>query len=224
MVSLYLMDTDHDKNSVYDRNITKNLYGGDWENRLKQEYLLGIGGVLMLKKLGIKKDIYHCNEGHAALCNVERLVEYVSEGMSFNEALELVRASSLYTVHTPVLSQIHCVVPQNNFNGILKVYFPDESQGGYVTNGVHYPTWAANEWKTLYNKHFDKNFLADQSNEHIWKAIYNVPDDEIWNLRVSMKTKLLENIPARFRENCLKQQGTPTRNKSLLPERPVRKR
>ena len=53
-ISLYLMDTDHDKNSVYDRNITKNLYGGDWENRLKQEYLLGIGGVLMLKKLGIK--------------------------------------------------------------------------------------------------------------------------------------------------------------------------
>lgn len=275
-ISLYLMDTDHDKNSVYDRNITKNLYGGDWENRLKQEYLLGIGGVLMLKKLGIKKDIYHCNEGHAALCNVERLVEYVSEGMSFNEALELVRASSLYTVHTPVpaghdyfdeglfgkylgsypaklgiswdefigmgrtnpddhgekfcmstflcntcqevngVSKLHGVVSQKMFNGIWKGYFPEESHVGYVTNGVHYPTWAANEWKTLYNKHFDKNFLADQSNEHIWKAIYNVPDDEIWNLRVRLKTKLVEYIRARFRENWLKNQGDPTRIISLL--------
>ena len=91
-------------NSEFDRNITKTLYGGDWENRLKQEYLLGIGGVLMLKKLGIKKDIYHCNQGSCTpLCNVQRLVDYVQEGkLSFNEALELVRALRLYTVHTPV--------------------------------------------------------------------------------------------------------------------------
>ena len=203
-------------------------------------------------------------------------MEYVSEGMSFNEALELVRASSLYTVHTPVpaghdyfdeglfgkylgsypaklgiswdefigmgrtnpddhgekfcmstflcntcqevngVSKLHGVVSQKMFNGIWKGYFPEESHVGYVTNGVHYPTWAANEWKTLYNKHFDKNFLADQSNEHIWKAIYNVPDDEIWNLRVRLKTKLVEYIRARFRENWLKNQGDTTRLISLL--------
>ena len=203
-------------------------------------------------------------------------MEYVSEGMSFNEALELVRASSLYTVHTPVpaghdyfdeglfgkylgsypaklgiswdefigmgrtnpddhgekfcmstflcntcqevngVSKLHGVVSQKMFNGIWKGYFPEESHVGYVTNGVHYPTWAANEWKTLYNKHFDKNFLADQSNEHIWEAIYNVPDDEIWNLRVRLKTKLVEWIRARFRENWLKNQGDPTRIISLL--------
>lgn len=101
-ISLYLLDTDNDKNSEYDRNITHALYGGEWENRIKQEYLLGIGGMMALKRLGIKKEIYHCNEGHAALCNVQRLVDYVAEGLSFNEALELVRASSLYTVHTPV--------------------------------------------------------------------------------------------------------------------------
>ncbi|MBR4242977.1 MAG: alpha-glucan family phosphorylase, partial [Bacteroidaceae bacterium] len=99
-VRLYLLDTDNDLNSEYDRRITHALYGGDWENRLKQEILLGIGGVLLLKKLGIKRDVYHCNEGHAALCNVQRLVDYVQSGLSFNEALELVRASSLYTVHT----------------------------------------------------------------------------------------------------------------------------
>ena len=101
-VPLYLLDTDNEMNSEFDRSITHQLYGGDWENRLKQEILLGIGGVLLLKKLGIKKDVYHCNEGHAALCNVQRLCDYVESGMSFDEALEVVRASSLYTVHTPV--------------------------------------------------------------------------------------------------------------------------
>ena len=102
-MNLYLMDTDFDMNSEFDRSITHQLYGGDWENRIKQEYLLGIGGVLMLKKLGIKSQLYHCNEGHAALLNLQRLVDYVQEEhIDFNVALELVRASSLYTVHTPV--------------------------------------------------------------------------------------------------------------------------
>ena len=102
-MNLYLLDTDNEKNSEYDRPITSQLYGGDWENRIKQEYLLGIGGVLMLKKLGIKTQLYHCNEGHAALLNLQRLVDYVQEEkLDFNVALELVRATSLYTVHTPV--------------------------------------------------------------------------------------------------------------------------
>ena len=101
-VKLYLLDTDNEMNSEFDKPITHALYGGDWENRLKQEILLGIGGMLLLKKLGIKKDIYHCNEGHAALCNLQRMCDYIKEGLTFNQALEIVRASSLYTVHTPV--------------------------------------------------------------------------------------------------------------------------
>jgi len=100
-ISLYLLDTANELNSEYDRPITHALYGGDNETRLKQEILLGMGGILTLKKLGIKKQIYHCNEGHAALCNLQRLCDYVDGGMPFNEAMELVRASSLYTVHTP---------------------------------------------------------------------------------------------------------------------------
>ena len=99
-MKLYLLDTDFDMNSEYDRSITHQLYGGDWENRIKQEYLLGIGGVLALKKLGISNTIYHANEGHAALLNLQRLVDYVESGLDFNTSLELVRSSSLYTVHT----------------------------------------------------------------------------------------------------------------------------
>lgn len=275
-IKLYLLDTDHEQNSEYDRTITHTLYGGDWENRLKQEYLLGIGGMLMLQKLGIKKDIYHCNEGHAALCNVQRLVDYVKTGLNFNEALELVKASSLYTVHTPVpaghdyfdealfgkymsqfpallgiswddfiglgrtnpddhgerfcmsvflcktcqevngVSKLHGAVSQNMFNNIWKGYFPEENHVGYVTNGVHFPTWAAGEWKNLYSHYFDKNFYNDQSNEKIWETIYNVPDDEIWNMRVQLKTKLIEYIRGRFRESWLKNQGDPSRVVSLL--------
>ncbi|MDE7350237.1 MAG: alpha-glucan family phosphorylase, partial [Muribaculaceae bacterium] len=102
-MKLYLLDTDFDMNSEFDRPITHKLYGGDWENRIKQEYLLGIGGMYMLNKLGIHTDIYHANEGHAALLNLQRLVEYVqNDHLPFNVALEVVRASSLYTVHTPV--------------------------------------------------------------------------------------------------------------------------
>ena len=101
-IKLYLLDTDNELNSEFDKPITHSLYGGDNENRLKQEILLGIGGMLTLKKLGIKKDVYHCNEGHAALCNLQRLCDYVKSGLNFNQAMELVRASSLYTVHTPV--------------------------------------------------------------------------------------------------------------------------
>lgn len=102
-INLYLLDTDNELNSEFDRSITHQLYGGDWENRIKQEIMLGIGGILALNKLGIKKDVYHCNEGHAAFTSIQRLVDLVqNEGLEFNQALEVVRSSALYTCHTPV--------------------------------------------------------------------------------------------------------------------------
>ena len=280
-IKLYLLDTDNDMNSEFDRRITHSLYGGDWENRIKQEYLLGIGGMLALKQLGIKKDIYHCNEGHAALCNVQRLAEYVESGMTFDEALELVRASSLYTVHTPVpaghdyfdeglfnkymnqfparlgiswdefmglgrtnpddkgekfcmstflcktcqevngVSWLHGRVSQQMFKDIwpgylpsythpdhtershdewFKIYnpHPEESHVGYVTNGVHFPTWCAKEWQAVYAKYLGKDYIYDQSNSKIWEKIYNVPDEVIWNTRVLLRNKLIDYIRARF--------------------------
>ena len=275
-IKLYLLDTDNDMNSDFDKPITHSLYGGDWENRLKQEILLGIGGMLTLKKLGIKKDIYHCNEGHAALCNLQRLVDYIQEGLTFNQAMELVRASGLYTCHTPVpaghdyfdeqlfgkymggypnmlgitwdefigmgrtnpddksekfsmstfaintcqevngVSKLHGWVSQKMFAPIWKGYYPEENAVGYVTNGVHFPSWAATEWRHLYEKYFDKNFMNDQSNEEIWHAIYNVPDEEIWATRMALKKKLTDYIRDKFRENWLKNQGDPSRVLSLL--------
>ena len=101
-IPLYLLDTDLPTNSEADREITHSLYGGDWENRLKQEILLGMGGIRMLDMLNVKSSIYHCNEGHAALINIQRLANLIEKKYTFNEALELVRASSLFTTHTPV--------------------------------------------------------------------------------------------------------------------------
>jgi len=102
-IPLYLLDTDIEENSEFDRSVTHRLYGGDWENRLKQELLLGIGGIKMLNKLGIKPDIFHCNEGHAAFSTIERLSNLIQhDKLTFEEAVEVVRASTLFTTHTPV--------------------------------------------------------------------------------------------------------------------------
>ena len=102
-INLYLLDTDNEMNSEWDRQITHQLYGGDWENRIKQEIMLGMGGTIALTKLGIKKDVYHCNEGHAAFMGLQRMLDLVEkEGLNFQQALEVVRASGLYTCHTPV--------------------------------------------------------------------------------------------------------------------------
>jgi starch phosphorylase len=275
-MKLYLLDTDFDMNSEFDRSITHQLYGGDWENRIKQEYLLGIGGVLMLKKLGIRSELYHCNEGHAALLNIQRLADYVMEdGLSFNVALELVRASSLYTVHTPVpaghdyfdeglfgkylgeypaklgiswqelmnmgrenpdtnerfsmsvfalntcqeangVSWLHGEVSKKMFAGIWKGYTWEESHVGYVTNGVHMPTWAASEWKEFYSKKLGKELFDDQSNTEAWKGIFNVPDEEIWEMRCRLKNKFINFVKKDFKEKWLANQGDPSAVMSIV--------
>ncbi len=268
-MNLYLMDTDFDMNSEYDRPITHQLYGGDWENRIKQEYLLGIGGIMMLRKLGINTDLYHANEGHAALLNLQRLVEYVQDKhVDFNTALELVRASSLYTVHTPVpaghdyfdeslfskymgeypaklgiswqdlmnmgrenpdsgekfsmsvfalntcqeangVSWLHGEVSKKMFAGNWKGYDWKESHVGYVTNGVHMPTWAAFEWKAFYIEKLGPEVFSHQDDVNAWKGIFSVPDEEIWNMRVTMKNKFINFVKRDFKAKWLANQRDP---------------
>ncbi len=102
-VPLYLLDTDIDDNRWEDRSITHQLYGGDNENRLRQEIILGIGGCRALKAMGLQPDIFHLNEGHAAFLGLERLRDYITEqSMSLPVALEVVRSTQLFTTHTPV--------------------------------------------------------------------------------------------------------------------------
>ncbi len=277
-MNLYLLDTDNELNSEWDRSITHQLYGGDNENRLKQEIMLGMGGMLALKKLGIKKDVYHCNEGHAALMGLQRLLDLVQEGLSFEAAKEVVRASGLYTCHTPVpaghdyfeegvfykymneyagklgidwhdligmgrtnpddnsekfsmsvfalntcqeangVSWLHGEVSKKMFSPVWQGYFPEELHVGYVTNGVHMPTWAASEWKAIYKKYLPKEWMGDQSNLAMWKPFAEIPDEIIWNTRMSLKRKMMDYIKEQFREDWMKNQGDPGRIVRALNE------
>ncbi len=114
------------------------------------------------------------------------------------------------------VSWLHGKVSQEMFAGIWKGYFAEENHVGYVTNGVHFPTWCASEWKALYNKYFDKNFMNDQSNPKIWEKIYSVPDEEIWNTRVALKNKLINYVRNQYRDTWLKNQGDPSRVVTLM--------
>lgn len=254
-IKLYLLDTDLDANLPTDRFITEKLYGGDWENRLKQELLLGIGGVRALELMGENAEIYHLNEGHAAFLSLERTNKIMqSKHLSFPAAMELVRASSLFTTHTPVpaghdafsedlmrvyfsrypeyyniswqafmglgrkfsdnpdekfsmsilacrfcqevngVSRIHGRVSREMFEYLYDGRFANELHIGYVTNGVHYPTWAHKKWQKFHSKHFATGYKKDISNDQIWKNIYNTADQDIWQLKEELRKELIDNV------------------------------
>lgn len=100
--NLVLLDTNLPENDPEDRELTYQLYGGGQDHRLRQEWILGVGGVRVLRALGIAPGAWHANEGHAAFMMVERLREHVAEGSSLEEAVHLVRARTVFTTHTPV--------------------------------------------------------------------------------------------------------------------------
>ena len=261
---LYLLDTDYEANIPEDRQVTYYLYGGDWENRLKQELLLGLGGIRALRTLGIRPQVYHCNEGHAAFTGLERLREYIQEdNLDFGEALEVVRASSLFTTHTPVpaghdafdeellrkyighypprlkvdwetlmglgkvngadvnekfsmsilaanisqnvngVSMLHGDVSKEIFSNMYPGYLPEELFISYVTNGVHYPTWTAAEWKAVHAKAFGPAFATHHYDKRCFEGIYQVPDDEIWSVRKALKARLIRIVKERISNPAL---------------------
>ena len=267
---LYLLDTDFEANSPEDRSITHQLYGGDWENRLKQEILLGIGGVRALRALGLNPTVYHYNEGHAAFAGLERLREFMQDGHhAYGEAMELCRASSLYTTHTPVpaghdaftedllgkylghyprrfgldwrqfmalgkinpdnhdekfsmstlaasmsqnvngVSMLHGKVSQDIFASMYPGYLPEELYISYVTNGVHYPTWASKEWKAIHSKVFGDEFKTSHYDKSCFDGIYNIPDEEIWNVRKILKTELIKSVKDRLSDPLISAHYTP---------------
>lgn len=267
-VKLFLLDADFEENSDEDRFVTHHLYGGDNENRLKQEMLLGLGGIRVLKKMGYSMDIYHCNEGHAAMIGLERMADFVTEkGLLYAEAKEVVRASTLFTTHTPVpaghdsfhqdlfkrymekyparvgiswdefcslgkaeayedhfnmsylacnlsqgingVSMLHGEVSKEVLSPLYKGFLPEELEVGYVTNGVHYSTWAAKEWKEIHQKYFGKEFRENELDFDLWERIYQVPDAEIWNMKQAMRLKTIGYIKQRFTNSWIKRNENP---------------
>lgn len=256
-IKLYLLDTDMERNIPEDRQITYNLYGGDWENRLKQELLLGVGGVRMLNQLGENPEIFHLNEGHAAFLSLERVQNIMEQNhFPFTTAMELVRASSLFTTHTPVpaghdafsedlmrtyfanypekyniswqqfmalgrknvecvndkfsmsvlackfcqevngVSRIHGGVSREMFAYLYDGRFPSELHIGYVTNGVHYPTWAHKKWQQFHQEVFGADYKKDISNPKVWEKIGDVADKQIWAIKNDLRKELISSVKA----------------------------
>ena len=256
---LYLLDADYEANLEEDRQITYYLYGGDWENRLKQEMLLGIGGIRALVKMGIKQEVYHCNEGHAAFIGLERIRNLIAKKhLSFSEALEVIRSSSLFTTHTPVpaghdafpeymirqymshypdvlgitwdqfinlgktnpndpnekfsmsvlacnlsqevngVSWLHGEVSKDILGNMWPGYFKNELHIGYVTNGVHFPTWVASNLRRLYAKYFGHAFEGHTYNIPEWQNVHKIDDKELWEERMALKNRLIKTIRKRF--------------------------
>ena len=256
---LYLLDADYEANLEEDRQITHYLYGGDWENRLKQEILLGIGGIRALRKMGIRNQVYHCNEGHAAFIGIERIRELVNHRkLTFSEALEVIRSSSLFTTHTPVpaghdafpesmirqymshypdvlgitweqyinlgktnpndpnekfsmsvlacnlsqevngVSWLHGEVSKEILGNMWPGYFKNELHIGYVTNGVHFPTWIASSLRHLYARYFADGFEGHVYDIPAWQKVHNIPDVELWEERMKLKNKLIKHIRRRY--------------------------
>jgi len=145
-IPLYLLDADIEENSEADRFITHQLYGGDWDNRFKQELLLGVGGIRLLNAIGLKPNVFHCNEGHAAFIGIERLRLLVEEKkFAFDQAVEIVRATQLFTTHTPVPAG-HDAFTED----VLRAYIP------------HYADRLNIDWNTFMNL---GRFVEDKHDE-----------------------------------------------------------
>lgn len=270
-IDLYLLDTDTNKNSDEDKSISYKLYGGDWENRIKQELILGVGGMKLLRKLKVNTNIYHLNEGHAAFANLERLVYNMETyNLSFDESLEVVRAASLFTTHTPVpaghdafsedfirtylrhmperlnisweaflglgrfnpsdsnekfsmsvfaaktsseingVSKLHGKVSREMFANLWPGYASNELALGYVTNGVHYATWTAKEWKDIHKEILGEEYIHNLSNKEVWSKIYDLDDAKIWETRNILRKKLIDYIKLKIARNWIRRHEDPS--------------
>ena len=267
-VRLLLLDTDFEDNSPEDRTITHYLYGGDNENRLRQELILGIGGIRALVAIGLKPDVYHSNEGHSAFISLERLRSLINDyHLTFKEALEAVRSSTLFTTHTPVpaghdafdedllrkyishyhsrlsiswdemmalgrcegdtdkkfnmsylaarmsqevngVSKLHGEVSQGMFNKLWPGYLKEELFIGYVTNGVHHPTWTAPEWREVY-KDLTGTVNFDQTDRSLWEKLYSVEDKKLYEVKTGLKKKLFSNIRKRLQTGMIEKHVSP---------------
>ena len=256
--NVYLLDTNLRQNPGPYRQLAARLYISDHEVRLQQEIILGIGGVRVLRALGINPTIWHGNEGHTAFLMLERVREAMAEGKSMAEAVSQVQASSVFTTHTPVLAGHDVFSPQlmdkyfdgfwkslgldreaffhlgqqdetgsHDFNmttlglrmanhrcGVSQLHgkvtrrmwhnlwpdIPEEQVPiSYITNGVHVPSWIAQEMGTILQKYIGANWIGEHDNKALWEPALKIPDDELWAVHQQLKHKLVGAVRERMR-------------------------
>jgi len=264
---LYLLDTNVEENSPSDRHLSGRLYAGDREMRLQQEIVLGIGGVRVLRAVGIEPVVWHANEGHTAFMMLERTRELVAKGLDFAEAARKVRATTAFTTHTPVpegndafsidlmekyfhrywgflgldrdsflklgvqesddtvfnmtvlglrmadqrngVSQLHGGVCRRMWHSL----WPDTEEKdvpiGWVTNGIHVPTWMSPQTARLYETHLGHDWLEKHDDPALWERVLDIPDEEIWALRRWLQYKLISAVKDRARKRWAEDRVAP---------------
>lgn len=253
---LYLMDSDNEKNAEELKEITMYLYGGNQENRIRQEVVLGVGGTKLLKALNINPTIYHMNEGHSSFLTLELIKQTMEDKkVSFNIARDIVSSKTVFTTHTPVpagndifptelvssyfdglwdkygiskeeflmlgmepkakiensgfnmgilalkiagkkngVSKLHREVSSELFSGVWPNIISNESPITYVTNGIHTCSWLAPGLKKLFNQYFMPFWQDSIYDDNTWKSVNNIPDEELWDVHLERKKKLIELV------------------------------
>jgi starch phosphorylase len=280
-VPLLMLDSDLEENDATLRQITDRLYGGGVDHRLEQELLLGIGGVRAIRAYcaatgHTPPEVFHTNEGHAGFLGVERIRElmtrgggtsagegadegFAGAGLSFAEALQAVRAGTVFTTHTPVpagidrfprslvaahlatlpgvpleeilalgaeddhdvfnmahmglrlgqrangVSLLHGRVSREMFSDLWPGFDEDDVPIGSITNGVHAPTWMSRDILDIAEREVGAQAVAQGGG---WEAIDHVTDSEIWSVRRTLRTHLVEEIRRRLRTSCF-ERGLP---------------
>lgn len=251
-VPLYLLDADLPENKSQDRALTQRLYNPDPDTRIPQEVLLGIGGVRALRAMKIEPTVWHMNEGHPAFLTLERAREYIQDqGLNFEQAHATIRASTVFTTHTPVPAGNDTFAPwqidrqlwgfwdqlgltreqfmsladhdglfgmtvlalrmASRANGVSKLHgevagemwswmFEKNARPiGYITNGIHIPTWISRRMRRLYDEHLGSNWMSRADDNEMWKAVYDIPDGDLWTIRKHYKRMLTSFMRDRAR-------------------------
>lgn len=258
-VPAFLLDTNIPENSAEDRLITSRLYGGDQEMRISQEIVLGMGGVLALKAIGIEPAAWHMNEGHSVFLALERIRDLIkTHKLEFYPALDAVAANTIFTTHTPVpagndafplhfmdkffqpywesigirryqFMELGAQIQPEGYeifnltilshklsrfrNGVSKLHgevsrklwkdaWPDipthEVPITHVTNGVHTNTWTVYKIRQLFDIYLGEDWQDHIDEPIYWHSVQGIPDEELWNIKLEIKQKLLNHLRERF--------------------------
>jgi glycogen phosphorylase len=269
-VRLLLLDTDLEQNAPWDRELSARLYGGGHDTRLQQEIVLGLGGVLALRTLGLQPAVWHLNEGHAAFVVLQRIRDLLAAAWRWDEALAEVRRTTVFTTHTPVpaghdafpfhlveqqlagcwgsmgedrdhflslgqydhghglqfnmtalamrsagainaVSQLHRDVTREMFAPLWPDQPPDARPVGAITNGVHVPTWMSATLARVFDRHLTSAWREHYTEEHFWRQVLDIPDEELWQARQSLRTYLFLFVRERARQRWVDDQSSANR-------------
>jgi starch phosphorylase len=266
-VPLYLLDCNVEGNSPQDRQLTSRLYGGDERTRIRQELVLGVGGVKALRELGIHPGVYHLNEGHSAFGPLEVIRQHmIDDGMSFDDSLREVAQKTVFTTHTPVpaghdrfdcgmveehlgplrdqlgitydqmiglgrvepqnkdesfcmtvvglklsrranaVSQLHGHVSRRMWAHLWPWRVEEEIPIGHITNGVHVPSWLADQMRQLYHRHLPTDWYERIGESQSWQAIHDVDPGELWETHNTLKNLMLTFVRRRISRECLRRE------------------